>query len=66
MSCVQLAMKAVPYYQDLLKLLGSLGTDEGERQVLLDMAVFSASLGELVAILNDFYQLHNLENEPQL
>ena len=63
---LQLAMKAVPYYKELLHLLGSLDTDEGERQVLLDMKVFSACLGELVTILNDFYTLHNLETEPQL
>jgi len=57
-------MKAVPYHQELLRLLGSLETAEGERQVLLDMAVFAASLKELVTILNDFYQQHQLETCP--
>ena len=57
-------MKAVPYQQELLRLLGSLETAEGEKQVLLDMAVFSASLRELVTILNDFYQRHELEARP--
>ena len=61
---MQLAMKAVPYHCDFLKLLGSLGTDEGERQVIADMAVFAASLGEIVHILNQFYQQHNLDPLP--
>ena len=61
---LQLAMKAVPYHKDFLKLLGSLMTDEGERQVTADMAVFAASLGEIVLILNQFYQEHNLDPLP--
>lgn len=62
---VQLAMKAVPYHKDFLKVLGSLGTDEGERQVIADMAVFAASLGEIVLILNQFYSKHGLDPLPQ-
>lgn len=57
-------MKAVPYHKDFLKLLGSLTTDEGERQVTADMAVFAASLGEIVLILNQFYREHNLDPLP--
>jgi hypothetical protein len=58
-------MRAVPYHKDFLKVLGSLGTDEGERQVTADMAVFAASLGEIVHILNQFYHQHNLELPSQ-
>lgn len=61
---LQLAMRAVPYHKDFLKVLGSLGTDEGERQVTADMAVFAASLGEIVLILNQFYHRCNLDPLP--
>lgn len=57
-------MKAVPYHKDFLQMLGSLGTDEGEQQVTADMAVFAASLGELVQILNQFYHEHHLDPLP--
>ena len=57
-------MKAVPYHRDFLRVLGSLETDEGERQVTADMAVFAASLGEIVQILNKFYQGHHLDPLP--
>ena len=57
-------MKAVPYHKDFLRVLGSLGTDEGERQVTADMAVFAASLGEIVLILNQFYAVHKLDPSP--
>ena len=45
-------------------MLGSLGSDEGERQVNADMAVFAASLGEIVLILNLFYQRHQIDSPP--
>ncbi len=57
-------MKAVPYHRDFLRVLGSLGTDEGEQQVTADMAAFSASLREIVLILNTFYQKHGLDPSP--
>ena len=63
-TTTQLAMKAVPYHRDFLRVLGSLGTEEGERQVTADMAAFAASLGEIVLILNHFYQHHNLDPPP--
>lgn len=59
-----LAMRAVPYHKDFLKVLGSLGTEEGERQVTADMAAFAASLGEIVLILNQFYHKYNLDPLP--
>ena len=62
---MQLAMKAVPYHKDFLHLLGSLGTGDGESQVIEDMAVFASSLQEIITILNRFYHENNLEMSPE-
>lgn len=57
----QLAVKAVPYYHDFLKLLGSNGTLESNEIVLDDMKVFSKALGSIIDILNQFYQKYQLD-----
>ena len=54
-------MKAVPYHKDFLVLLGSDGSAESGRAVVEDMAAFAHSLGEIMRILNQFYQKHKLD-----
>ena len=61
----QLAVKAVPYRQDFLVILGSDGSLEGEEAVVADMLAFSHSLGQINIILNQFYQKHGLDTLPE-
>ncbi len=62
----QLAVKAVPYRQDFLVVLGSDGSLEGEEAVIADMLSFAHSLGQINNILNGFYQKQNLDTPPEI
>lgn len=52
-----MAMKSVPYRQDLLKALGP----GDEDLVLGDMQEFTIALGGVIRILNQFYSAHELD-----
>ncbi|XP_003388130.1 PREDICTED: pleckstrin homology domain-containing family A member 8-like [Amphimedon queenslandica] len=60
-----LAVKAVPYYADFLKLLGSDGTAEHNQAVLKDMSMFSKSVEKLTTILKQLYELYELDTPPK-
>lgn len=62
----QLAVKAVPYYQDFMNQLGSDGSAQANEAVLQDMATFAASLGHLVRLIGTFYVDHKLDNLPSV
>lgn len=57
-------MRAVPYHKDFLILLGSDGTADSNAAVTVHMADFARSLGEIINIINHFYQMHRLDNTP--
>ena len=54
-------MKAVPYYNDFIKLLGSDGTVPSNEAVIKDMKQFSLALGHMMTVLNQFYQKYELD-----
>ena len=53
-------MRAVPYYEDFLVLLGSDGTPSGNGTLVLDMREFADCLGQVVLVINQFYHRHGL------
>ena len=63
---VQVAVRAVPYHNNFLTMLGSDGTPDGNAAVTVHMADFARSLGEINDIINQFYQLHKLDTTPIL
>lgn len=59
-----MAVKAVPYWKDFVKALGS--TDSGvasEEDVLHDIKKFTDTLTPLIDRINGFYAKNNLDNE---
>ena len=65
-SALQVAVRAVPYHKDFLVVLGSDGTADSNAAITVHMADFARSLGEINAIINQFYQSHRLETTPIL
>lgn len=61
-----LAVKAVPYHQDFMNLLGSDGSAQANTAVLQDMVTFAASLGHLVKLIGAFYVHHKLDDFPSV
>ncbi|CAB3978697.1 pleckstrin homology domain-containing family A member 8-like [Paramuricea clavata] len=59
-----MAVKAVPYWKDFVKALGS--TDSGvapESDVLHDIKEFTDTLSPLIDRINEFYALNNLDSD---
>jgi hypothetical protein len=59
-----MAVKAVPYWKDFVKALGS--TDSGvapESDVLHDIKEFTDTLSSLIDRINKFYALNNLDSD---
>jgi hypothetical protein len=59
-----MAVKAVPYWKDFVKALGS--TDSGvapESDVLHDIKEFTDTLSSLIDRINEFYALNNLDSD---
>ncbi len=59
-----MAVKAVPYWKDFVKALGS--TDSGvapESDVLHDIKEFTDTLNRLIDRINKFYAVNNLDSD---
>lgn len=59
-----MAVKAVPYWKDFVKALGT--TDSGiapESDVLSDIKEFTNTLSSLIGKINEFYSNHKLDND---
>lgn len=59
-----MAVKAVPYWKDFVKALGT--TDSGiapELDVLNDIKDFSNTLAMLIDKINEFYRIHKLDSD---
>ena len=59
-----MAVKAVPYWKDFVKALGS--TDSGvapEPDVLHDIKDFTDTLTPLIDRINEFYAINNLDSD---
>ena len=59
-----MAVKAVPYWKDFVKALGS--TDSGiapEPDVLHDIKEFTNTLSPLIERINKFYAINNLDSD---
>ena len=59
-----MAVKAVPYWKDFVKALGS--TDSGvapESDVLHDIKEFTDTLNRLIDRINRFYAVNNLDSD---
>ena len=59
-----MAVKAVPYWKDFVKALGS--TDSGvapEHDVLHDIKEFTDTLSPLIERINEFYAINQLDSD---
>ena len=58
----KMAVKAVPYWKDFVKALGTTSSGvASESDVLIDMRQFTETLGELIRRINEFYSVHKLD-----
>lgn len=59
-----MAVKAVPYWKDFVKALGTTNTGIApELDVLNDIKDFSNTLASLIDNINEFYTLHKLDRD---